>query len=161
MAALPKEVFLSHSSRDRQFATEVAEVIRRHGIPVWYSRTNIVGAQQWHDEIGAALRRCNWLVLILSPNALKSTWVEHELLFALNNHRYRKKIVPLLYKNCKYEKLSWTLSSFQVVDFRQSAHDGYRELLRVWGLGYIAKKTAKSKGAKKRSKSAKKKSNRQ
>jgi hypothetical protein len=138
MAKLPKEVFLSHSSRDRQFSTEVAEVIRRYGIPVWYSQTNIVGAQEWHDEIGAALKRCNWFVLILSPNSIsvRSTWVKNELLFALNHHRYRNKIVPLLYKSCKYEKLSWTLSSFQIVDFRQSVVEGYRELLRVWGLGY-------------------------
>lgn len=152
MAALPKEVFLSHSSRDRQFATEVAEVMRRHGIPVWYSRTNIVGAQQWHHEIGEALRRCNWFVIILSPSALRSTWVENELLFALNNRRYRRKIVPLLYKSCKYERLSWTLSSFQIVDFRESVNDGYRELLRVWGLGYIAKRSSKRRAAKKAAK---------
>ena len=145
MSKLPKEAFLSHSSRDRQFATEVTEVIRRHGIPVWYSQTNIIGAQEWHDEIGAALRRCNWFVLILSPNSLKSAWVKHELLFALNHHQYRNKIVPLLYKSCKYEKLSWALSSFQIVDFRQSVADGYRELLRVWGLGYKVKRSSKSK----------------
>jgi hypothetical protein len=143
MATLPKEVFLSHSSRDGQFATAVAEVMRRHRIHVWYSQANIVGAQEWHNEIGAALRRCNWFVVILSPNSIKSTWVEHELLFALNHHRYRKRIVPLLYKSCKYEKLSWTLSGFQIVDFRQSAADGYRELLRIWGLGYRAKRSAK------------------
>jgi threonine aldolase len=46
-AVLPNEVFLSHSSFDRQFASELAEVMRRHGIPVWYSQTNILGAQQW------------------------------------------------------------------------------------------------------------------
>jgi hypothetical protein len=55
---LPQEVFLSHSDRDRPFVTELADMMRHHGIPVWYSRTNILGAQQWHDEIGAALRRC-------------------------------------------------------------------------------------------------------
>ena len=42
---LPTEVFLSHSSLDQAFVTSLAEVLRGHGIPVWYSRTNIVGAQ--------------------------------------------------------------------------------------------------------------------
>lgn len=140
---LPKEVFLSHANQDRQFATAVAEELRRHGIPVWYSQTNIIGAQQWHDEIGAALQRCNWFVLVLSPYSVKSAWVKRELLFALDHHRYGKKIVPLLYKSCKYEKLSWTLSHSQIVDFRQSFTDGYRELLRVWGLGYKPKKSGK------------------
>ena len=47
---IPKEVFLSHSSSDAGFATELTETLRRHGVPVWFSRTNILGAQQWHDE---------------------------------------------------------------------------------------------------------------
>ena len=134
---LPKEVFLSHSDKDRQFATSLARVLRRHGVPVWYSRLNLMGAQQWHDEIGAALNRCNWFALVLSPNSVKSDWVKHELMFALNNRRYKGRIVPLLLKPCKYKKLSWTLSEFQVIDFTQKKKtDGYRELLKVWGLGY-------------------------
>ena len=60
---MPQEVFLSHASADRAFADRVADVLRRHGIPVWYSPTNILGAQQWHDEIGAALKRCDWWVV--------------------------------------------------------------------------------------------------
>ena len=123
----------------------MAEEIRRHGIPVWYSKTNIMGAQEWHDEIGAALRRCNYFVLILSPNAVRSTWVKNELLFSLNHHRYKNKIVPVLYRNCRYETLSWTLANFQIVDFTRSVMDGYRELLRVWGLGYKPKKSVKRK----------------
>src|SRR5260370_35512002 len=143
---LPKEIFLSHSDKDRMFATAIAEEIRRHGIPVWYSRTNIVGAQEWHDEIGLALERCDWFVIVLSTHAVNSTWVKNELLFALSHHRYRKRIVPLLYQTCRYEKLSWTLPSFQIIDFRQSLKDGYRELLRVWGVGYRPKKTRKRGG---------------
>ncbi len=131
---MPKEIFLSHSSKDRKFATELAGALRHHGISVWYSQTHIKGAQQWHDEIGKALRRCNWFVVILSPSAVKSIWVKNELLFALNQHRYRNRIAPVLYKNCKYENLSWTLSNFQIVDFRTSQENGYRDLLRVWGI---------------------------
>jgi hypothetical protein len=44
--AIPKEVFLPHSSVDRKFASRLAETLRRHGVPVWYSRTDVVGAQQ-------------------------------------------------------------------------------------------------------------------
>lgn len=54
--AIPQEAFLSHSSQDQKFVVALAEELRRHGVPVWYSQTNILGAQQWHDEIGAASR---------------------------------------------------------------------------------------------------------
>lgn len=57
-------------------------------------------------------------------------------MFALNNKRYKGRIIPALYKPCKYQKLSWTLSSFQVIDFTPKLSDAYRELLKVWGLGY-------------------------
>ena len=106
----------------------MADEIRRHGIPVWYSKTNIMGAQEWHDEIGAALRRCNWFVVILSPNAIKSPWVKNELLFSLNHHRYRQKIVPVLYQKCKYERLSWTLSNFQILNFTEECAALHREV---------------------------------
>lgn len=136
MAPLPNEVFLSHSSQDQPFAAEITGVLRRHGIPVWYSETNIVGAQQWHDEIGAALARCDWLAVLLSPHSVESVWVKREVLFSLTDHRYSERIVPVLYQVCDYAQLSWTLSAFQVVDFTHGFENGCRELLRVWGVGY-------------------------
>ena len=133
---MPDEVFLSHSSLDREFATSIAEAMRRQAIPVWYSQTNVVGAQQWHDEIGAALQRCDWFTIILSPNAVDSMWVRRELFYALGKNRFEGKIIPLLYQPCDYERLSWALSFFQMVDFTQDFNKGCAALMRVWGLGY-------------------------
>jgi len=89
--ALPHEVFLSHSSEDRDFASLLADKLRRHGIPVWYSQTNIIGAQQWHDEIGAALQRCDWFAVVLSPQSVESMWVKRELLNALEQRSIREQ----------------------------------------------------------------------
>lgn len=91
----PQEIFLSHSSADRIIADSVVATLRNHGNPVWYSQTNILGAQQWHDEIGKALKRCDWFVVILSPDSVKS-----------------------------------------MIDFSGNLDDGFRELLRTWGIGY-------------------------
>lgn len=133
---LPREVFLSHSSKDRLTATRIASVLREHGVPVWYSETNLLGAQQWHDEIGAALSRCDWFVILLSPAATRSKWVKRELLFALRHPRYEERIVPINYRVCDSSNLSWTLDDFQAVDFTHDFHKGCRSLLRIWGLGF-------------------------
>ena len=133
---MPNEVFLSHSSEDRQFVGRLADVVRPHGIPVWYSRTNILGAQMWHDEIGAALRRCDWFVLVLSPRSVASLWVKRELLYSLQESRYEGRIVPLLQEACAYDELSWTLASMQMVDITRDFDSGCRDLLRIWGVGY-------------------------
>ena len=43
---LPTEIFLSHSDQDRQFVEELVDMMRRHGLRVWYSRSNY-GQLSW------------------------------------------------------------------------------------------------------------------
>ena len=135
-AALPNEVFLSHSNQNRQFADTLAGVLRRHGVPVWYSQVNIIGAQQWHDEIGEALRRCDWFAVVLSQPSVESDWVKHELIYALTHNRFKNRIIPITYEPCDTERLSWILPEFQSINFIDNFDDGCRDLLRMWGLGY-------------------------
>lgn len=111
-------------------------MLRRHGVPVWYSHISILGMQQRHDEIGAALQRCDWFLLILTPHSVESMWVKRELLFALQQDRFENRIVPLLYQPCAFDRLSGVLSGFQIIDFQSAPEGGYRALLRLWGLGY-------------------------
>ena len=132
----PNEVFLSYSSLDSSFAKKVAQLLRRHRITVWHSESDIVGAQQWYDAIGEALRRCDWFVVLLSPNSIRSVWVERELTFALKQQRYNKRIVPVVFEACNYEQFSWSLSLYQVVDFTSDFDTGCRALLRIWGIDY-------------------------
>jgi TIR domain len=128
----PREVFLSHASADRRTAERIVAELRRCGIKVWYSRTNLRGAQAWHDEIGKALGRCDWLVVILTPAAVRSEWVRREVTYALIQKRYRERIVPLLVKPCRHRRLSWTLAGLQMVSFRRSFRVGVADLLKVW-----------------------------
>lgn len=132
----PAEVFLSHSSADQNLVSPLVDLLRKHHIPVWYSKTSIVGAQQWHDEIGSALKRCDWFILVLTPNAVSSTWVKRELLYALQQNHFENKIIPLIYQECDPSQLSWVLSSYQIVNFKDDFESGCKDLLRIWGLGY-------------------------
>lgn len=134
-------VFLSHSNKDRKFVLSLARTLKRHSIPYWYSASHIAIARQWHDEIGKALRRCDWFLIVLTPEAVKSDWAKRELLFALNDNRYNQRIVPLLLKDCNYSDLSWTLPSFQIVDFRKDSEAGFRKLFGLWGIAYKAART--------------------
>lgn len=116
-------------------ATRLAALLRDHGIPVWYSQAQLLGAQQWHDEIGEALQRCDWFLLLLSPAATRSQWVKRELLYALRSPRFENRILPVRSRPCDAAMLSWTLDAYQTVDFTASFELGARELLRTWGVG--------------------------
>ena len=102
----------------------------------FFSKKNIHGAQEWHDELGAALKRCDWFLLVLSPDAIHSTWVKRELIYALQEQRFEERILPVLYKTCDAHKLSWTLPGLQRIDFRRNFHQACHELFALWGLDY-------------------------
>lgn len=113
----------------------MAATLRAHGLAVWYSETNILGAQQWHDEIGRGLTRCDWFVLLLSEHAVKSRWVRREFRYALEAEQYDDRILPVLVGECDPLQLSWTLSATQQIDMKRSFEQGCRDVLRTWGLG--------------------------
>ena len=114
----PAEIFISHSSKNRAFVERLVGAIEAHGLKVFYSKKSIKGAQQWHDEIQTALGRCSWFVVVLSPDSIKSEWVKREFLYALQERRYKGRLMPVLRQSCKMSKLSFTLQSIQYIDFR-------------------------------------------
>jgi TIR domain-containing protein len=129
---IPKKLFLSHASADRPFVNKLATFLTGRKIPFWYSRRHLVGAQQWHDEIGKALQSCDWFLVVISPAAVRSKWVKRELMYALNEDRYENRIIPMLYKPCDTEALSWTLASLQRVDFSKNFDQSCHELIKIW-----------------------------
>jgi len=135
---LPREVFLSHASQNQETASRIREVLTAHGVPVWFSPHHLVGGQEWQIEIGEALKRCDWFLVLLTPEARDSMWVERELNFALREQKYRGKIIPLLLVPGDYDPLSWTLADFQHIDFTGDFWQGCRDLLKVWGVKWKA-----------------------
>ena len=85
--SLPTELFVSHSSRDQAFADAFVATLRAHGLRAWYSVSNLVNAQEWQEQIGLALRRCDWFLVLTSRNAAESMWVRRETMYALNQRR--------------------------------------------------------------------------
>ena len=109
---LPRAVFLSYASQNEETARRVRDVLAAHGVPVWFSPHHLVGGDLWQDEIGDALERCDWFIVVLTPEARESMWVEREVKFAVEEKKFRGKIIPLLFVAGNYRRLSWTLSQF-------------------------------------------------
>jgi hypothetical protein len=130
----PAEVFLSHSVKDKRFLGKLAGALHDHGISVWFSEHGIRGATQWHDEIGAALARCDWM--ILSPAAIASLWVKREVTHAIEEPRFDGRIVPVRISACDAKDLSWVLPQIQTIDFIGRFDEACRELFDVWGIRY-------------------------
>ena len=130
----PREVFVSHATADRAIAQRIIRALGTRRIRTWYAPYRLIGSQKWHDQIGAALARCDWFAVLLSGASVRSRWVKNELLFVLNEPRLDDRIVPILVEDCAWRRLSWTLGAIQRVDFRNDFEAGMASLLRVWDV---------------------------
>ena len=65
----------------------------------------------------AAIKRCDWFIVLLSPVAIDSMWVKRETALALSDRRYDNRIIPVNYRPCDLGPLEW-LRIFQIVDFQ-------------------------------------------
>src|SRR4051812_6553014 len=101
-----RRIFLSHSSSDRELAKKIKRVLERRGFSVWFSESELIGAEEWHSEIGRALARCDWFLLLATPAACRQPrnrpwWIQREVMHALNEYRYCGRFTPVLCKGTK------------------------------------------------------------
>ncbi len=86
------DIFISYSSKDREQAEQLTELLGSAGLSVWIDRSGIVGAEQWATEIVEGIRACNTFILLLSPNSIQSENVLRELSLASEK---RKRVLPV------------------------------------------------------------------
>ena len=131
----PREIFLSHAHEDRSIARQLADDLTRHSLRAWISDHHVAAPHEWIDEIGKALKRCDWFIVVLTPAAIRSIWVKREVGFALNDRRYAGRIIPLVARACNPTQLAWPLAVIQSLDCRDY-DKGIRKLLRIWNIAY-------------------------
>jgi hypothetical protein len=74
--------FISYSSRDRQFAKRLHEGLQAKGVRCWFAPEDGQGGGKLHEQIIAAIRLHDKLLLLLSENSMRSEWVKIEILNA-------------------------------------------------------------------------------
>ncbi|MBI3824186.1 MAG: toll/interleukin-1 receptor domain-containing protein [Planctomycetes bacterium] len=128
--------FISHSSKDWEFAERIEKMLGDHGIEAYLSFDEIVPGRAWRAEVGAALERCQWILLILSADARKSEFVLEEIGYALSkSKKFAGRIIPLWYRGIRKFPREWyPLEAVQHVDFRESFDAGCEQLLRIWKI---------------------------
>ena len=71
-------VFLSHSSHDKDVVENIANDLRDAEIDVWFDAWSILAGHSLTTEIQKGLEGSDFVVLILSKDAVASGWVEKE-----------------------------------------------------------------------------------
>jgi hypothetical protein len=129
--AKPK-LFISHSAKDKNLAVRLANDLRAAGLEVWYDSDEINVGDSILEKIEQGAKS-DFMVIILSPDAVVSWMVKQELMMFLNEEKRRgySLILPVLYKDCDIPPL---LEGRRYADFRGDYESGLAELLRSLGM---------------------------
>ena len=88
------EIFISHAERDGQVARDLGVELEKAGFKVWfYERDSLPGAT-YLSQVAHALRECRAVVVVASPEAVKSNQVTNEIVRAYEGG---KSLIPVLY----------------------------------------------------------------
>ena len=71
--------FISYSTKDQEFAERLYADLQASNVRCWFAPHDIQGGKKIHEQIDEAIRFHDKLLLILSPNSIKSAWVETEI----------------------------------------------------------------------------------
>src|SRR5262249_19874337 len=115
MATSRLSIFISHSYLDNDFGIQLTQRLRRllnNEALVWYdTEGGLKGGDTWWRSIVKELTDRDVFIIVLSPDAMQSQWVQRELDIALNENKH---ILPILYRPCEVRA---DLKILQMVSF--------------------------------------------
>jgi hypothetical protein len=91
MAPRDPDVFISYARADEGFATELVTRLQKVDLPTWQDRIRMRPGD-FEDQIKQGIDAATHFVLVMTPAALRSPWVEREWRYARENGRC---IVPI------------------------------------------------------------------
>jgi len=122
------DVFISYAHSDEQYAKLLYRELQNRGFNCWFDRDEL-DTGQWRMHIAEALRSAKCYVVILTPDALDSSWIQFELGAAIQRSMVDRDtlIIPILLKNTTSRVIPHLLYAAQPIaasDMRLSEVEG-------------------------------------
>ena len=138
----PRQVFLSHAHEDADFAHRLAADLRAAGLAVWMTPDSIQPGESWVSAIDRGLSECGLFGVVLTPDAVKSSWVKLETQYAIQAQQQgHAQLAPLLVKPCEVGQLSSLLTLLQYVNFERGYGQGLEAVCRLFGVRRVVEQT--------------------
>jgi uncharacterized protein YjbI with pentapeptide repeats len=82
--------FISYSSKDDAFATELHSKLQGRNIRCWFAPEDLKIGDRFQERIEESIRAHDKLLLVLSGNSINSSWVEREVQTAFEKERQQQ-----------------------------------------------------------------------
>jgi len=128
MAHSQNDLFISYSSKDKDFVQKLVHDLKTHGINVWWDEWEMKVGDSIIKKIQDGIKRSAYLGIVLSPDSVKSPWVEMELDTAqiIELEKQEVFILPILKETIEIPVF---LKMKNYADFRDSYEKGLNRLL--------------------------------
>ncbi len=120
-------VFISYSHSDEEWANELREQLRgvgTHKILVWDPVSEISPGENWALKYGRALEQADAVIVLLSPDSVKSDWVRREIEYVLGSPKFRDRLIPVMVKPTK--EVPWFLHTLSFIDATKDKEEATR-----------------------------------
>ena len=130
------KVFISHAYTDDPFVRKVVTGLEEIGLEVWDATREILPGDNWADKVARALKESEAMVVLLSPDALRSSWVRREIEYALGEQSYSNRLIPVLVGDSgelPREDVPWILRRLHMIDMDEYAEEeeGINQIARA------------------------------
>jgi|GEM_PF-771588 len=125
----PFKVFLSYSRNDKSVAQKIASTLGAKDILVWLDTQELQLGDSLVSKVKEGISASDYIIVLLSENSVKSSWVAHELGHNLIDWENRDiTLLPIRVDNCEVPA---ALASYQFIDFREDFESGVKKLADV------------------------------
>jgi len=125
---MARDVFISHSSKDKAAADAICHSLESSGLKCWIAPRDVNPGAEYAEEIANGIESCKIFLLIFSGESNTSKPVSREIESAF---RYEKTVVPFRIEDVEMRKsLEYYLSNLHWLDARPDDKD-FCELVRV------------------------------
>jgi TIR domain len=76
-------LFITHTHANRARAGALRSTLARWGVDAFVAHDTIEPTKEWQDEIESALRTCDALCVLMTPDLIQSRWCDQEVGFAV------------------------------------------------------------------------------
>jgi hypothetical protein len=128
------KIFLSYASDDRRGAHVIAQALRDKGHDVY-------PAAHWPQDVRAALKRADAFVVLLSPAAVSSPYVNQEIKQALVSERLADRVIPVLLDPST--QIPWILQTMQPIPAKANPKSAANVINRRLGGPRVAHSPAR------------------
>ena len=113
------QVFLSYDRNDEEFAKALAEQLEKHGLSVWKAFEEILPGENIWESVSDALKASRAMIVLLSPESLRSETQQREIEYALGDQKYAGRIFPVQVRPT--QGIPWILRTFKLLDAKEGA----------------------------------------